>query len=458
MFVLFDLLQGIFGNFVLGLFLIADCLVLNIFATNLYVNGYKTGDPSEDEVALVSVHTLFYIIWGVANIGFMYVQIGFLSRSTFKNSKSEHFWVGNGTPRWLIFLITAGAFITALSMGKMAVTVFQGIETHFLEREDKTFMLVLVQDMEEFFASDLYHWIPLITFKLSVGWSCGLKFTFNLHPNKKMLKARNFTPVKTREDWGTLDPEGIVAGAHQLLAMLSLCAYLFMDPDESTFALLSAFRQSPYNFVFLPVFVLYLALLLVGLYAALERDALQDKLPKQNILDKEARLNRFFSKKMQRSLRIVVSLLWYTCAVVLTLTARAEFEALEYVVLGWALCIPFWVILTSGLGGKEIFFFFLWMGLTVGALYNQYVALVNLIIMCFLKYFVDDSHDLRVADVSLFSSRRQDSKEESERASKEESESEEGDGRVEQSDGVKNTGQVSEQPLLEQTASSRDLE
>eukprot|EP00457_Paulinella_chromatophora_P004971 gb/GEZN01004984.1/.p1 GENE.gb/GEZN01004984.1/~~gb/GEZN01004984.1/.p1 ORF type:complete len:578 (+),score=31.45 gb/GEZN01004984.1/:153-1736(+) len=370
--------------------------------TDLYEGGYRSGVLDDAELYLVTVHSMFYFFWLVGQLLCMYYVIRILDWTVYRHSTSTKWWVGNGVPRWLSVLFGFFGFAVLLFCAKVAIKLLYGEEYKNRPKEQVTFVYAAVRILEKQIQSDLWHWLPIVSYKLFIGKKLAVQFHYRVEYQKKGRYGRIAPSSQPSPDnRGVIDPEQWICQAHRLIALMCYGAFLFQDPKKDTVPFLSAFRTAPYSFVFIPFWLLYCLMMLIGLRAAFVRDAAQMALGERERTIGQQRLDRIFSNKTQYYLRCAVSVIWLCSIVMMAITVRRKALGLAILTIIWACCVPLWAILSVGLSDMIIAFSVVWISLFIGSLYSYVTAFFMLMLMSSFHFFVDDPWNLVVEKMTV---------------------------------------------------------
>jgi hypothetical protein len=216
---------------------VLDAAFPNAFAANLYEDHYLEAHEEfgQDQVDKVLAHTVWYAGFLAANMLSMFLFYKTLSRAQ------------GGRLSWPMRISgVLCIFITALGFFKMTLVLVQG-QTPF---EPDTVLSQILYDVTDTLKTGWYHWVPLFAFRMSAPAEMGLEFRFNLRDGKH----------------GKLKPETFVANSFRLLAGALVGVYLMTDPSSDGVALpiTAGFRQLPFRYIFTPLWVTMIFLIIAA--------------------------------------------------------------------------------------------------------------------------------------------------------------------------------------------------
>ena len=368
---------------------IGEAQFVNVFATNLYAEGYQTGEVTDEETDIIKMHTAFYVIWLFTNMILMLWLLTFLNDFVYKGATSDRSWIGNGVPRWISVLLLFSCFIIVLP-----VTMIM-LEGSFTDSTYESDLLVFATQLTDTFSTRSWHTFPCLAFRLLIGKKLAVQFRFRLLSDQGD-NAPTTTPQQTpqQRSWGVIDPERLIAVSHQLIFLMCILAFAFKPllTVNIDAPLIYAFRETPFNYIFGMFWSFYFCIMTVALSVTVLRERMQEG-------TRSGHLDAYFSVPVQRRLRVANTVIWLFSIFALNLTLLPQFEFLEIFALVWALSLPVWVLLNVGCDAKHIVICAVWVSLSIGAVYSESIALIQMFLLACLPYLLDDTNDLEILSI-----------------------------------------------------------
>eukprot|EP00808_Paulinella_micropora_P007159 g58453.t1 len=370
----------LFGGAMLFFLAVLSAQFLNIFALDVYREGYTSGELTPSEIETVVTHTSWYSYWLVGQFVTMYLQYYLLDTFIYANSLSDKWWIGPGTPRWIRFSFAFWMVILFSGVGRMLVTTFDWTLQFHRTRGEQPVLLAICNWMTDYFKANAWYWAPSVFMKMVVGRKLGVKVVVKEEKDGG------------HEGLGVIDPEALIARAHQMLVLLFLLTYLFVDPemakDKHSLPFIIGFQIYPFQFAFAPAWLFYMVIMGLALAATLLRDSFR-------AARRASHLDPYFSTETQSRLRKAHAVLWLLSMAMAMLLLRPSFNGLGVVLFFWALGVPTWILLNVGIGRHHWAFAIVWIGLSIGSVFEPWIALFNLLAMADFTFFVDETQDIR---------------------------------------------------------------
>jgi predicted acylesterase/phospholipase RssA len=230
----------------------------NVFAANLYEHGYHEADEdiTSDDVARVVIHTAFYGLLlfcsGINSINLLNV----MRRAGGKVHVSA--WLPAAS---LVILLFQGLYYFLFVLqGKVDISPNTAVQ----------YAMVWIQDAA---AVRSYAWVPLLVMPYLPPTEMGIRVTFRTFrdlPGGLHLHNDHTDPDALSTSWSRLRPARVFSVAFRLLAAGLVLTYAMTDPlsnSGATSALASAFREVPFRYFFVPLWMAIMLLVLVSVTA-----------------------------------------------------------------------------------------------------------------------------------------------------------------------------------------------